>query len=162
EFTAPGTDLVYLGAFNLFGARVWVPNIVQLLLGGSLTYLCFHSARCMLKPAEAALTAALFLVLDYGSWLDATHHWFSLLAVMLAATVLLRGSSARQVLICGALSGLASFFTQTRGVGAALGFAGFLLWDGMQTQATARRRAWQLLQLLLASILTWAVLSSYF
>src|SRR5262249_18033371 len=71
EFTAPGTDLVYLGAFNLFGARVWVPNIVQLLLGGSLTYLCFHSARCMLKPAEAALTAALFLVLDYGSWLDA-------------------------------------------------------------------------------------------
>ena len=162
EFTPPGTDVVYLGAFATFGARIWVPNIVQLLLGITLTCLCFHIARSIMKPAAAAFAAALFLVLDFGRWLDATHHWFSLLAVMAATAVLLSGSTAPRVLICGALLGLASFFTQTRGVVAALGFAGFLVWEGIQQRATGRRHAEQLLRLLLALILTWVVLSSYF
>jgi hypothetical protein len=162
EFTPPGTDLVYLGAFALLGPRIWVPNVVQLLLGVSLACLCFHLARSIMRAAEAALTAALFLVLLFGKWLDATHHWFSLLAVMTAVAVLMRGSSATRVLVCGALLGLASFFTQTRGIGAAFGFAVFLLWDGMHKQLSWRRQCGQLLRLLLALVLTWLILSSYF
>jgi len=162
QFTPPGTDLVYLSAFALLGPRIWVPNVVQLLLGTSLVCLCFHIASFAMKTAEAALAAALFLVLFFGKWLDATHHWFSLLAVMAAVTVLIRGTCARRVLICGALLGLATFFTQTRGAGAALGFVAFLIWDGIQRQATWRNHSQQLLRLLSSLILTWLILSSYF
>ncbi len=162
EFTPPGTDLVYLSAFALFGARIWVPSVVQLVLGISLAFLIFHIARFVLKTAEAALAVALFLVLDYGKWLDATHHWFSMLAVMSAVAVLIRESATPRVLICGALLGIASFFTQTRGASAALGFAGFLLWEGIHRQATWRSHFKQLVRLLLLLVLTWLVLSGYF
>src|SRR5579862_2609187 len=108
EFTPPGADLVYLSAFTLLGSRIWVPNVVLLLLGIGLAWLCFHIARHVMKPVAATLAVALFLVLDFGRWLDATHHWFSLLAVMAAVAVLMQGSSAPRVLICGALTGVAS------------------------------------------------------
>jgi hypothetical protein len=162
QFTPPGTDLVYVSMFSLLGPRIWVPNVVQLLLGTSLACLCFHIARFITRTAEALLAAALFLVLSFGKWLDATHHWFSLLAVMAAVAVLMRAGSAPRVLLCGALLGLASFFTQTRGAGAALGFAAFLIWDGFQKQVTWRSQCAQLLRLLLPLFLTWLVLSSYF
>jgi|SRR5581483_8638564 len=162
EFTPPGTDLVYFSAFALFGARIWVPNGVQLALGIGLTFLIFHVARFVLKTAEAALVVALFLVLDYGKWLDATHHWFSMLAVMSAVAILMRGSSTPRVLFCGALLGVASFFTQTRGASAALGFAGFLLWEGIHRRVTWRSHFKQLLRLLLPLVLAWLVVSGYF
>lgn len=79
-------------------------------------------------------------------------HWFSLLAVMAAVAVLMQGSSAPRVLICGALSG----------VGAALGFAGFLLWEGSQHRATWRGHLAQLLRLIVPLFLAWLVLSAYF
>jgi hypothetical protein len=162
EFTPPGADLVYFSGFTLLGPRVWVPNVVQLVLGITLSWLCFHIARSITKPAPAALTAALFITLDFGKWMDATHHWFSLLAVLAAVAVLMSDGSSMRVLICGALLGLASFFTQTRGVGAALGVAGFLLWDGFQTRAPWRSRGERQLQLLFSFVLVWGILSSYF
>jgi hypothetical protein len=162
EFTPPGTDLVYLSAFELLGARVWVPNVVGLVLGIALCWLCFHIARLIMKPAPAALAAALFLVLHFGKWLDATHHWFSLAAVLAALAVLMQGTSAARILISGALLGLASFFTQTRGISAALGFAAFLLWDGFQANASWRDQCQRQLQLLLSLVLAWGILSSYF
>lgn len=162
EFTPPGTDLVYLSAFGLLGSRIWVPNVVVLVLGIALCWLCFHISRFVMKPAQAAVAAALFLVLDYGAWLDATHHWFSLLAVMGALAVLPKARSPARILISGALLGLASFFTQTRGVSAALGVAGFLLWDRFQTQEPWRNCLERQLQLLLSFVVTWGILSSYF
>lgn len=162
EFTPPGADLVYFGAFTLLGPRVWAPNVVQLVLGMTLSWLCFHIARSITKPALAALTAALFITLDFGKWLDATHHWFSLLAVLAALAILMNGGSSTRVLISGALLGLASFFTQTRGVGAALGVAGFLLWDGSRAKAPWRNRGEHQLQLLFSFVLMWGILSSYF
>jgi len=162
EFTPPGTDLVYLAAFTLLGPRVWVPNAVQLLLAMSLVCVCWRISRCIMRPAEASLAAALFLVLDYGRWMDGTHHWFSVLSVMMAVAVLMRGISAGRVVTCGSLLGLASFFTQTRGLVAATGFAAFLLWDGLQTRATLRTHVQRSAQLLLSLILTWAFLSSPF
>lgn len=162
EFTPPGTDLVYFSAFTLLGPRVWVPNVVQLVLGITLSWLCFRIARSITKPAPAALAAALFITLDFGKWLDATHHWFSLLAVLAATAVLMSDGSSMRVLICGALLGLASFFTQTRGVGAALAIAGFLLWDGFRTRAPWRSQGERQLQLLFSFVLVWGILSGYF
>jgi uncharacterized membrane protein YecN with MAPEG domain len=162
EFTPPGTDLVYLAAFKLLGARIWATNVMLLLLGTSLVGLCFANARRVLPGAEAALAAGLFLVLDFGHWLDGTHHWFSVLSVMIAILVLSRHSSAPRIMVSGALLGLASFFTQTRGVAAAAGFLGFLLWSGFREQTPWRVQAGQLLRLLLPLAVTWSVLSAWF
>ena len=164
EFTPPGTDLLYLGAFSLLGSRIWIPNLVVLLLGVILCWLCFYIACSIMKPAQAALAAALFMVLDYGKMINGTHHWFSVLAVMGALAVLLKARTPARILIAGTLLGAASFFTQTRGAIAALGVAGFLIWDRFQTQtkesdATHLKR---LALLFLPLAAAWLALSSYF
>jgi hypothetical protein len=162
EFTPPGTDVVYLIAFKLFGSRVWAPNVVVLVLGTLLTWLCFRISRSILRPAPAALAAALVLVLDFGSWLDGTHHWFSVLSALGATAVLMPERTRWRILMAGALCGLASFFTQTRGLAAALGLLAFMFWDGFQA-----RRSWRpWLQhsglLLTGLVVSWSVLSGYF
>jgi hypothetical protein len=162
EFTPPGTDLVYLGAFGLLGSGIWVPNVVLLVLGITLCWLCFHISCSIMQPAQAALAAGSFMILVYGRWLDATHHWFSLLAVMAAVAVLMNAGSSVRILISGALLGLASFFTQTRGVSAALGFAAFLLWERFQAKDSWRDHWQRQLQLLLSFVLAWGLLSGYF
>jgi hypothetical protein len=162
EFTPPGTDLAYLAAFRLFGSGVWVTNLVVLSLGAALSWLCYRLARSIMQRAWAALTASLFLVFDYGSWMDGTHHWFSMLAVMAALAVLLQPTSSARLLTCGALLGAASFFTQTRGVMVAMGVASYLVWQRFQM-----RQSWpdclKRQSLLVVSFLAaWAVVSSYF
>jgi hypothetical protein len=162
EFTPPGADVLYLTAFKLLGARLWVPNAVGLVIGTTLCWLCFRLARSIMQPAPALLAAGLVLVPDYGYWLDATHHWFSVLCVLGAAAALMPGRTRSRILIAGALCGLASFFTQTRGVAAAVGFAAFLLWEGLWT-----RQAWRVLLerwglLLLGFAAAWLAFSSYF
>ena len=44
QFTAPGTDLIYLGTFHLFGPRIWVPNLVVFALGVLLCWICLRIA----------------------------------------------------------------------------------------------------------------------
>jgi hypothetical protein len=162
EFTPPGTDLVYLGAFELLGPRIWVPNVVVITLGTILCWLCFQISRQIMKPAPALLVAALFLIQDYGKWLDATHHWFSLMAALSGLAVLMKARTPARIVLGGAAFGLASFFSQTRGVSAALGVAGFLLWDRYRTQRSWRSCLQQLWQLALAFAAAWTVLSGYF
>jgi hypothetical protein len=90
QFTPPGTDLVYLALFNVFGLNVWVTNAVVLTLGVVLCWLCFALASELLERRTALLAAALYLVLVYGKMLNATHHVFSALAAAAAQSALRR------------------------------------------------------------------------
>jgi hypothetical protein len=162
EFTPPGTDLIYLGAFELLGSRIWVPNFVVLVLGIILCWLCFHIARLIMKPAPAALATALLLVLDYGKMLNGTHHWFSVLAVMGALAALLRARTPPRIVMAGMLLGVATFFTQTRGPSAAAGFGAYLIWERFQTQQSWSTCLKHELLLFFPLLLTWGTLSSYF
>jgi hypothetical protein len=162
EVTPPGTDLLYLGAFELFGPRIWVPNLVVLLLGLILCWLCFHISSLIMKRSQAALASSLFIVVFYGQLLNATHHWFSVLAVMAAVAVLMQARTANRVAIAGVLLGIACFFTQTRGVVAAVGVVTFLIWE----RARSGEPWWPCVRrqvlLVLPMVVTWAALSSYF
>lgn len=162
QFTPPGADLVYWSAFKLFGPRIWVPNLVVMALGLVLCSLCWRVSRSIMSAPHAALAAALFLVADYGKLSNATHHWFSVLAVLGCVAVLMKGSSLLRTALAGSLLGVASFFTQTRGPVVALGVAIWLLLERSRTGESwahhLRRQA-----LLFASlVMTWFALSGYY
>ena len=162
QFTPPGVDLVYWSAFKLFGPRIWVPNLIVLVLGLVFGLLCWRVARSIMPRSRAALATALFLVADYGKLMNATHHWFSVLAVMGSVAVLLQGSSLPRIALAGALLGVASFFTQTRGLVAALGVAVWLLLERSRTGESWTDQLKR--QMLLFASLTamWFALSGYY
>lgn len=161
QFTPPGTDLVYFAAFRLFGARLWVPNLVVLLLGVALCCVCLKIARQIMVRPRAALALALYLVLVIGLTLDGTHHWFSLLLVMMAAATLLRGETLARIAVAGSLLGTAAFFTQTRGPAAAAAVAVWLMWPHAGAPAHWRARLGRVACLFAAVVAAWAVLSSH-
>ena len=136
QFTPPGTDLVYLAFFKAFGLKVWVANAVVLVLGVALCWICFALATEIMERRFAILSATLYIVLVYGRSMNATHHFFSVLAVLGAVKIGMRSTGMR-VLAAGALLGTASFFTQTHGVTALVGFAVFLVLRQMHV-----KRAW--------------------
>jgi hypothetical protein len=159
QFTTPGTDLVYAGLFQIFGERLWVTNLVVLLLGLTLTYMCFQIAQQLLAPRFALLAAILFAVPFYGELLNATHHWFSTLSVLAAVLVLFKRQDSKAVLIAGALLGLASFFTQTRGV---FGLAGIGIWLATENGRDWKRMLRQEAMLSVAFVMVLAILEAPF
>jgi len=154
QFTPPGADLLYLGAFKLLGPRSWTPNLVVLGLGTALGAMCLYISRSIMPRARAALATSLYVVFVIGQTLDGTHHWFSLLAVLGAVAVLLEGPTTARVAVAGALLGLATFITQTRGPAAAIGIVAWMLRE---------KSGWRRIGVLVvALILAWSALSAYY
>jgi hypothetical protein len=139
QFTPPGTDFFYLAVFKIFGPRIWVTNAIILLLGVALALACYFVARRLMNRAPAALSAFLFLTLLYGKLLNATHHWFSVLAILVAVAVVLGGRSITRMICAGAVLGVATFFTQTHAVVAALIIVLWLLREEYGREASWRR-----------------------
>ncbi len=159
QFNAPGIDYVFFYAFKLFGARAWVPNLVILLIGTSLSWLSLHLSRRLMPRSWANLTIGIFVVFDYGRWLDATHHWVSLFLILLAIRVLLTDRSPSRMSIAGALIGVATFFTQTAGAAAWLAFAIALFYE--QEPVASRHAMFQKQSsLFLSATFTWFLLSA--
>src|SRR5207245_9270339 len=61
QFTPPGTELVYLSLFRLFGPRVWIPNFMLLLLGLSLTGISIVVSRKVIRGRASFVPGLLFL-----------------------------------------------------------------------------------------------------
>ncbi len=161
EFTPPGTDLVYLSAFRLFGPRLWTTNLIVLLIGVALTWLCFRVALHIMPRSRASLAAALFVVLIYGKLLNGTHHWFCQVALLGAVLVLLRRRSLARIAIAGGLFGLAAFFTQTTGVIAAAAAVLFLFWERSATRSPLRILLRQCILLVLGFGAVWGAASAH-
>lgn len=136
QFTPPGTDLVYFSLFKLFGFRIWVTNAVVLALGVAFCWMCLTLASDIMRRSWAQLTTALFLVLVYGKALNATHHWFSMLAIAGAVKVSFGKITPRTLALSGVLLGLATFFNQTHGPAAVLAFAVFLFFRRAHSNAS--------------------------
>jgi len=162
QFTPPGTALIYLWLFRLFGPRIWVPNLIVMLLGLPVTWLCLRLARRIMRPAYALLAVGLFLVLIYGKLLNATHYWFSLPFALGAILVLQESRTSARAALAGALLGAASFFTQTRGPAAALAVSAVMLLEQYRIQEPWSVYVQRQLSLLAAMITTWLALSMYY
>jgi hypothetical protein len=129
QFSLPGLDLLYYGLFKLFGARLWLPNIVMVLVGVTFAWLGLVVSRRVMSPGLAFLPGSLFAVALSGYMFSPTHHWFSVLAIMGAMALLLDRRTPPRTLLAGLLCGIATCFTQNRGLVALLGFAIFLGWE---------------------------------
>jgi hypothetical protein len=129
QFTLPGTQVFYLLLFKLFGVRAWIPSAVWVVLGVGLAWACVAISKQLLRGAAVYLPGVLFLALGYASERDPTHHWFSTLACMVAIAILMPRRNPSRWAAAGALCGVATLFTQSRGIVAIAGFAAFLLWE---------------------------------
>ncbi len=126
QFTTPGTELVYLSLFKLFGAREWVSNLTLILLGLTLIMLVVKISRKVLNGWTAYLPALLVVTIPYRNMLNGTHHWFSATAIMGALAVATGKLTRVRVIVAGILCGVATFLTQAHGIAATVGFLVFL------------------------------------
>jgi hypothetical protein len=129
QFTPPGTDLFYFSIFKLFGPHLWVTNIVVLGLGVVLCGLCFSISTQFMKVELALPATILFLPLIYTRLLNATHHWFSICAILCAVRILLQGQSRARLFVAGSLLGLACCFTQSHAAAALAAVISWLTWQ---------------------------------
>jgi hypothetical protein len=133
-FIFPGTDLLYAGIFRLLGVHQWLVQAILLVLGLCLAWVVLWISSRVLSGSSAILAAVLFLVIDFNSALDATHHWWSTLFVLIAVGFLLRGRSQGRILAAGISCGIAALFTQMHGGLALLAFGIYLSWTNREDE----------------------------
>jgi hypothetical protein len=126
-FLPPGTELTYASLIRVFGARSWIPNLMIACLAAAAAWLMTVIATQVMRGAVIALPGLLLAGFALPGSLDATHHWFSTIAVMAALLVLLRGDSFPDIAAAGFLCGIAGWYTPPKGAMAVLGFVAYLL-----------------------------------
>ena len=162
QFTAPGTQTLYFALFRLFGVHAWIPNAVMIPVGLAFAWVLVIISKRVLTGPSAYLPGALFVALSFLNEVNATHHWYSALAVMAAVALTIDARSPARLAGAGLLCGLAAFFTQTTGAMAVLGFCTFLAWecrDKSQNWRWFLVRAGRLLAVFLAAVVA---LDAYF
>ena len=162
QFTPPGTDLIYAAFFKVLGTDIWVPNVVVIALGVLMGCVCFSLSRQFMKSPQAALTTGLFLVLIYGKALNATHHWFAVLLVLVAVRINMQRITETSIALSGALLGLAAFFNQVHGGAALLGFAVFLFLRTKRNGLAPIKAVREVAVLVFAFVLMLLCLSAYY
>lgn len=136
ELLLPGTQFLYTGLFKLLGVKAWIANAALIFLGTSLAWAGTAIARHVLDGKLTYLPSVLFLGFAFTTEPDATHHWYSTLAIMLALVAVMRERSCWRLAGAGTLCGVATLFTQSRGPAAILGLTLFLLWERHQKKQT--------------------------
>jgi hypothetical protein len=128
QLNLPGTEYLYYFLFRGFGVRLWIEPLVLLITEASITVLLYSLSRMVLRGVAAFFPAAAYLLFCQGPALDGTHHWYSTLLVLLAILLVATARSLLPVCFAGALLGLATVFTSSRGVFVAAGVCLFFVW----------------------------------
>jgi hypothetical protein len=128
HFTFPGTSVLYLGLFKVFGVRAWIPRAMLILIGTLIAWLSFGICGKLMKGPSAFLPGFLFLTLPFTGDLDATHRWYSTLAATAALAVLMERRTRSRLAWAGLLLGLGTWFTQSL-VLSLVGLALFVAWE---------------------------------
>lgn len=128
ELVTPVIDLVYGAAFRLFGIHAWIMQAWCIALGLALFCVVTLIAARILRGPLVLLPGLLFLVFDFNSALDPTHHWYSTLGGLAAVSVLMGGTSLQRIFTASALCAVATLFTQTQGALTFVALVVYLLW----------------------------------
>jgi hypothetical protein len=120
--------LTYAFLVKEFGERAWIPSLTMVCLAaGTVLLMTLVAGRVMRGPA-VVLPGLLLVGFALPVAMDATHHWFSTVAVLAASLILLGGSTWPRIAAVGILCGIAACYTQNKGVLAVLGFIAYLAW----------------------------------
>jgi hypothetical protein len=143
EFLTPGTPFFFCCLFKVFGPRLWIPNLVLLLLGVSLAWISLFISKRLMRSRIAFLPSAIFLVGVFKNYLDPTHHWFSLLMAMAALAALVVRRTPARIAAAGFFCGLTAWFTQSQGLAVTVGLGVFLCWESWRKRDSWREWLWK-------------------
>lgn len=132
----PGTQLLYLAFFYIFGLRFWIVDAIILLQAMVSVGLCLAVSRRIIGDRwYAYLPPSLYLFFGFRWFgIDGNHRVLSPIFAMLAVYVLLKQRTYKRIIAAGALCAVASFFTQQRGM-LAIGAIGlFLIIEGISNR----------------------------
>lgn len=129
QFNLPGTEFLYLFLFRILGIRLWIAPLAMFVTATLVTLLVYALARVVFRGAAALLPAVAYVVICQRDSFDACHHWYSTLLVLMAVNLIARMRSTTWLGIAGALLGLATLFTSSRGVFVTAGVSVFLFWQ---------------------------------
>lgn len=162
QFTFPGTEVLYVSFFKLFGPVAWIGNCVLAGVGLGIVWLTLVISQKLIRGWASFVPGLVFLTVLFPSMLDGTHHWYSVLGAIAAITVVIEDRSPRRLAIAGMLCGFSTWFTHMRGFMAVLGIAIFVAWEWQQAGPKGavpwKRWAW----LWGAYLATVATLNAYF
>jgi len=128
-FITPGSEYLYAAGFRIFGLHAWVLSAWAVATGLAFCWAITRIAGSILPAQFRFLPALLFLSFDYQGAPDLTHHWFSTLAGLAAAAVLMRGVTLARIAASGALCAIATLFTQTAGAAVFAAIAIYVVWQ---------------------------------
>ena len=126
QIVPPGTDTIYAILITSFGLRLWIPNLLMACLAGLAAGLTTVIASRILHGTTIILPALCLIGFVLPASSDATHHWFSMVAILAAIWVLIDEITPTRIAAAGAFCGLATCFTQTKGALAIVAFVIFL------------------------------------
>ena len=159
EFVTPGTELVYGALFRCFGVSLAVPNLLMATLAALAAWWMTWCAQRLMRGVFVILPALLLIgFVLYGS-MDATHHWFSTLAVMGAVAALFEDTSPKRIIVAGTMGGLAASFTQTKGAAVLVALMIYLIWRSLRERTEARHCWRQCLLLSSVALLVFAAIN---
>ncbi|HEY5057345.1 MAG TPA: hypothetical protein VII58_14360 [Acidobacteriaceae bacterium] len=128
-FVTPGNEYLYAAGFRVFGVHAWVLSAWSVATGLAFCWVLTRIATFILPERFRFLPALLFLSFDYQGAPDLTHHWFSTLAGLAAAAVLMRGVTLTRLAVASALCAVATLFTQTAGFAVFIAVAIYVVWQ---------------------------------
>lgn len=128
ELVTPGTDLLYAALFKVFGVRAWVMSACAVGVGLTTFLVITSIAVRIFQGPMILLPGCLFLIFDFSSASDLTHHWYSTLAALAATSLLIRGTGLGRSVGAAWLCALSVLFTQTQGGLVFVAILIYLLW----------------------------------
>ena len=161
HFTLPGTDLLYMGLFRIFGVRAWIPQVMLIALGVSSIWIITFISNKVITGTAALLPGLLFVSVPFSAYLDATHHWYSTVATTAALAVLIEKRTPTRLMWAGILMGIATFFTQSVGL-LTVGFAIFSLWEFRPDEQPMKLLIKKEASLVVAFLVTLTICIAYF
>ena len=115
--TFPGTEFYYLTLYGLFGVHQWLLNVTIFCLLMSLSALGLFFSRRLLTGWAIYLPVSLFLVIGVRPLgIDGSHRFFGVLAALIAVAIVFPGRTFFRLGLAGFFCGVASSFTQQRGL----------------------------------------------
>jgi hypothetical protein len=128
QLNLPGTEYLYYWLFLCFGVRLWIAPLMVFAALTASTLLVYSLSRAVLRGWAALVPVAAFLVICQRSSMDGNHHLYSTLLVFAAVSLVVRARKTLWLCGAGALLGLATLFTSSRGVFVAAGVCLFFIW----------------------------------